>query len=160
MRRAKYPPHADVVAECAVIADMLALGRRDEITRFDALHLGTHDRTAPPYEQTTLLLDADAILTVLTELAMGEYLRRFPATRKMNNDPWHEDTVGAIGERETDYQCFFCRKSLNTMPIHRHPKHSSPFIQAIREHCEECGIRMLAGLMKPRPPFKRGEPGR
>jgi hypothetical protein len=176
MKRAKHPPSPELVAECSVFADMIALGRRRDITFSDELGFTPSQiweskmawiRHHPA--QGALELNADAICRILTEIAMSEYLRRFPKTRKMNSDPWHEESLlkepgsrsyshdAYTGER--DYQCFFCRKSLNTIPRHRSIGSNTPLIRKIRDHNEECGIRLLAGLMTPHKPLKRGEPG-
>lgn len=160
MRRAKKPPSPELALECSVFADMIAVGRRKEIVYSEELGMAWTRVDAPKsYDQGLLVLDADAICRILVEIAMAEYLRKFPKMRKMNNDPWIEMPFGESGECERDYQCMFCRKSLNTMPIYRQVSDKSEFIRKIRDHCEECGIRMLAGLMKPHKPLKYGEEG-
>lgn len=104
MKRAKLPPPLQLVAECGVIADMLELGRRVEITSCPSLGINSSAHTklgaiaheTPDPEETLRLLDstgktADLILGELVHRAMQEYLRRFPKVHKPNNDPWHAE---------------------------------------------------------------------
>jgi len=140
VRRAKRPPPNEVIEEAIVIADIFMEGRRSEI---------------------------EHLIQPLVVAAMGEYLRRIPKARKANKDPWVEVSIGettvdsARGfhylSYERDYQCFFCRRSLNTLPAHRVPNRK--FLDGIRAHAEECGIRMLAGMIDPHPPLPGGQPG-
>lgn len=127
VKRAKQPPSAELVGEASIVADAIALGRRLEID--------------------------EKLRDYMVINAMREYLRRFPKARKMNSEPWVEMPV----DGEIDFQCLFCRKSLNTLPMAKTIRAS--FIRPIREHCEECAIRMLAGLMEPHEPLPHGEPG-
>lgn len=147
MKRAKKPPPKDVIDDATVFADILMVGRDDEL---DATYRARIDE--------------------IVLLAMGEYLRRYPKMRKMNNDPWVEMPL-RDGQRfqqsdhgiithsgETDYQCMFCRKSINTLA--RYKIANKEFRKMLRDdHIDECAMRFLAGLMKPHAPLAYGEPG-
>lgn len=138
MKRAKRPPPTDLIEEATIFADIIEVGRRPE------LELGRPGR-----------------IEEITQLAMAEYLRRFPKARKMNNDPFvlAPQIQDGRSTRETDIQCMFCRKSLNTIASHRVLMVKSPMMRKVLDHTEHCGIRMLAGLMIPNAPVAYGEPG-
>jgi hypothetical protein len=142
MRRAKKPPAEADIVEATVLVDILTVGRRAEVAHLE-----------PRINQ-------------LVMVACAEYLRQFPKARKMNNDPWVEMPQyepyegGGLGDAtgETDFQCFFCRKSLNTMSRHRIPNKS--FRANLRtSHIDECALRFLIGMMTPNAPLKHGAPG-
>jgi hypothetical protein len=158
MKRGKAKPPQSVVDDAIVIADILAVGRRSEIS--------------------------EALIVDMVKLAMSEYMRVYKA-RKQNEDPWvemplletrSENRSGGSGypkggvewtyqytqtfsSGETDFQCFFCRKSLNTLSCNRVA--SKEFRKNLRiNHIDECAIRFLAGIGDPHPPLAHGKPGR
>ncbi len=157
MKRGKFKPPSFIVDEATIFADIIAVGRREEI----------EDKIDP-----------------LVKIAMAEYMRVYKA-RKMNDDPWvemplYEDEPNRRSgsgypkggvvvfdnhtgpyryASETDFQCFFCRKSLNTLARFRVA--SRDFRKKLRtDHIDECAIRFLAGIGDPHPPLPEGTPGR
>jgi hypothetical protein len=184
VRRAFYDPPPALVVECGVFADMLALGRRAEITSSEAL--GTVDADRSTGKTGLVRLDnPDAILYALTTRAMGFYLRWFPDARKPNSQPLvimptfetrrvnlagefqkipgltvrHASYETIVSTGESDYQCFFCRKSLYTKPKGKRVSKQMTAWKKMIAHAEECAVRMIAGLQKPVPPRERGEMG-
>lgn len=130
-----------------MIADIIALRRVDVL--LDA------NKDAPPEDHELVRR-----IHEIQQLAIAEYLRRFPKTRNMNNHPWYETLLRDSANRyigDRDIQCFFCRKSLNTIAGNR--GFSAPFLRSIHRHTMECAVRMMAGLLQPHPPLKEGQPG-
>lgn len=124
MKRAKAPPSADLVGECMALHDILMdeVNRRDDFVR----------------ENPIRLLE-------IKRLAISEYLRIFPKRRKNSDDAYVMRPD--FPNRETHYDCLFCRENLVTTPFGR--PLTEYLMKKCDRHAEKCGVAMLAGLMTP-----------
>lgn len=119
-KRARKPPPDDLVAEASILLDML------------------DPQLATPEQRASV---KDRVAEV-AELAIAEYLRRFPKARA--DRTWAFDLM-EIGEQ--DYVCLFCRESIVT--IARGKPLNQYLVDKLDAHGTLCGLRMLAGHMKP-----------
>jgi hypothetical protein len=121
VRRPKKPPTPETVAEATVVVDAIVEKRRDAFA---------------------------ADMPRLMDAAVGEYMRRYKVINQTGR-PYYFRAVWADGEQHI--VCFFCRESLNTLPV-RKSWPSKMMERAERTHIEECAMRFLAGMFDGVPP--------
>lgn len=125
MRRAKKPPPQDKIDLAACMAD--------------ALDPAAYVSDALMAERRSAIGDD---LADLIPIAIGEYLRRFPRARN-NGKLWV--TIIDHDNAEQDYCCFFCRESINCLPLGK--PLSVKLQNSFQKHGELCAMRFLAGII-------------
>jgi hypothetical protein len=112
------------------------------------------DLLTPGVRAKDKLIDAERkVLASVAYNAVAEYLRLFPRCRNKGRS-WIAMPSGERDAREWDFQCIYCRKSLNTLPMGR-GSYTQRFVDTLNAHSELCGAMFLAGMTAARHPTKR-----
>ncbi len=138
MRRAKKPPTPEQRQMASVLVDVLMDGASSE--------------TAGDGPRASEFADD---MAELVAVAIGEYLRVFPAARNPTDKIVVFDATWATQQEratnpnyrgEYDALCFFCRESLNTMPVGK--SFSSAQMKRADHHARLCAMRLVAGQIE------------